>query len=106
MNHVTCDLCGRDLPGGGEVRYEVRLEVRAAYDPLDLSQEELKKDYRAEIAGVLRRLEGLSEQDAQGQVYRAFDFDLCPACQRRYVRDPLPRALLPPSGGAGPGASC
>jgi hypothetical protein len=93
MNHTTCDLCGRELFSAGEVRYEVRVEVRAAYDPLDLSEEDLEKDYRAEIAGVLRQLEGLSEGEAQGQVYRAFDFDRCPACQRRYVRDPLPKAL-------------
>jgi hypothetical protein len=93
-NHQTCDLCGRQLLARGGVRYEVRVEVRAAYDPSDLREEELAKGYRAEIARVLRQLEGLSEQDAQGQVYRAFDFDLCPACQRRYVRDPLPGALL------------
>jgi hypothetical protein len=95
MNHVTCDLCGRGLVGAGEVRYEVRLEVRAAYDPLDLGQEEPGKDYRAEIARVLRRLEGLSEEQAQDQVYRAFDFDLCSSCQRRYVRDPPPRGARP-----------
>jgi hypothetical protein len=106
MDHVSCDLCGRGLPARGGVRYEVRVEVRAAYDPLGLSEEELREDYRAEIAGVLRQLEGLSEAEAQGQVYRAFDFDLCPACQRHYVRGPLPGAPLPPSGGAGPGAPC
>src|SRR5262249_52422592 len=60
MNHITCDLCGKDLPTGGKVRYEVRIEVKAAYDPASLGAEDLKKDYRAEIAQVLRRLEGLS----------------------------------------------
>lgn len=85
MNHSTCDGCGGELLTDSEVRYEVRIEVKAAYDPLEISAEDLEKDYRAEIAQVLRQLEGLSVTEAQNQVYRAFDFDLCPACQRRYL---------------------
>jgi hypothetical protein len=95
MNHITCDLCGRDLPTSGEVRYEVRIEVKAAYDAASLAKEDLEKDYRAEIAKVLRRLEGLSAVEAQDQVYRAFDFDLCAGCQRRYIENPLPDPLPP-----------
>ena len=91
MHHLTCDLCGRPLFRDAEVRYEVRIEVKAAYDPLALTDEDLEKDYRQEIARLLSQLEGASEVEAQDQVYRAFDFDLCPACQRRYVREPLPR---------------
>jgi hypothetical protein len=97
MNHVTCDLCGRELSRPSGVRYEVRIEVRAAYDPLRLTPEDLQRDYRAEIAEVLRQLEGLSTRQAQDQVYRAFDFDLCPVCQKQYVQGPLPRLALPPA---------
>jgi hypothetical protein len=79
MNHSTCDGCGEALLTDSEVRYEVRIEVKAAYDPLEISAEGLEKNYRVEIAKVLRQLEGLSVTDAQNQVYRAFDFDLCPA---------------------------
>jgi hypothetical protein len=93
MNHQTCDLCGRELAESEGVRYEVRIEVKAAYDPLDLTDKDLEKDHRAEIAEILRRLEGISEEEAQDQVYRAFDFDLCPPCQRRYLREPLPKPL-------------
>ena len=57
-----------------EVRYEVRIEVKAAYDPLEISAEDIDRDYRTEIANVLRQLEGLSVAEAQNQVYRAFDF--------------------------------
>src|SRR5262249_35933129 len=53
MNHLTCDLCGKDFEAEEEVRYEVRIEVKAAYDPLRLAAEDLNKDYRAEIAKVL-----------------------------------------------------
>jgi hypothetical protein len=90
MNHLTCDLCGTDLRAEGEVRYEVCIEVKAAYDPLNVGAEDLAKDHRAQIVEVLRQLEGLSTPEVQDQVYRAFHFDLCPACQRRYVENPLP----------------
>jgi hypothetical protein len=49
------------------------------------SAEDMEKDYRAEIAKVLRQLEGLSVTEAQNQVYRTFDFDLCPTCQGQYI---------------------
>jgi hypothetical protein len=94
MNHLTCDGCGAKLLAASEVRYEVRIEVKAAYDPLEISTEEQAKDYRAEIAQVLRQLEGLSATEAQNQVYRAFDFDLCPACQRRYLSSLLSGVFL------------
>jgi hypothetical protein len=95
MNHSRCDGCGGELLTDSEVRFEVRIEVKAAYDPLEVSAEDLQKDYRAEIAKVLRQLEGLSAAEAQNQVYRAFDFDLCPACQRRYLGNLLAGVFLP-----------
>jgi hypothetical protein len=95
MNHARCDGCGNELLTDGEVRYEVRIEVKAAYDPLDISAADLAKDYRAEIAQVLRQLEGLSLTEAQNQVYRALEFDLCPACQRRYIARLLSGVFVP-----------
>ncbi len=91
MNHQTCDLCGQELLAKSEVRYEVRIEVKAAYDPLEITEEDLNRDIRGEIAKVLQQLEGISEEEAQNEVYRQFEFDLCPACQRTYLKDPLPR---------------
>ena len=89
MNHRTCDLCGKEMLKDSEARYEVKIEIKAAYDPMDVSEEDLNQDFRAEIAKVLQQLEGLSLADAQNQVYRLFEFDLCPSCQRNYVRNPL-----------------
>ena len=43
MNHQTCDLCGQELLARSEVRYEVRIEVKAAYDPLEITEEDLVK---------------------------------------------------------------
>jgi hypothetical protein len=89
MHHRTCDLCGEELLKESEVRYEVKIEVRAAYDPLRITDADLAKDFRQEIARVLQQLEGLSLAEAQNQVYRLFEFDLCPACQRAYIQNPL-----------------
>jgi hypothetical protein len=94
MDHSTCDSCGRQLLVESEVRYEVAIEVKAAYDPLEISADDLSRYYRAEIARVLRQLEGLSSEEAENGVYRVFAFDLCPACQRRYIKEPLPRMPL------------
>jgi hypothetical protein len=88
-DHQNCDRCGAMLPGSRGVRYEVRMEVKAAYDPLSLNADDLSKDYRPEIEAVLRAMSGLAEEEAQNQVYRVFEFDLCVACQRRWIANPL-----------------
>jgi len=51
----------------------------------------LAQNVRAEIAKLIQQLQGISEEEAQNEVYRQFEFDLCGVCQRRYVREPLPR---------------
>lgn len=93
MNHLTCDLCKREMQIDGQVRYEVRIEVKAAYDPLDLDAA-APPDYRAEIARLLQQLERLSDQEIEDRVYRTFAFDLCSTCQPRYIDNPLGVAPL------------
>jgi hypothetical protein len=93
MSQRTCDLCGQELLENSGVRYEVRIEVQAAYEPLNLSEDDLSRDFQAEIAKVLQELENVSLAEAQNQVYRKFEFDLCPECQRGFVRDPLAISL-------------
>jgi hypothetical protein len=89
MNHRICDHCGKELLKDNEVRYEVKIEIKAAYDPLNVTDRDLEKDFRQEIARVLQQLQNLSLAEAQDQVYRLFEFDLCPACQRAYIENPL-----------------
>ena len=91
MNHLTCDLCGKALLIDEAVRYEARIQVYAAYDPLELTPDDLDQDHRAQIRALLEKLEGLDPQEIEDSVHKEFLFDLCMACQRRYLRDPLPR---------------
>ncbi|MBM4036338.1 MAG: hypothetical protein FJ291_31775 [Planctomycetes bacterium] len=91
MNRLSCDLCGAALLAGEPVRYEVRIQVYAAYDPLELTPDDLARDHRAEIRALLERLQDADPAELEESVYKDFRFDLCMACQRRYVRAPLPR---------------
>jgi hypothetical protein len=94
-NHSTCDGCGCEVLNARKVRYEIKIEVTAAYDPLVLNDEDLQRDYRAEIARVLAQLDEVSTEEAQNQVHRVFDFDLCLPCQRRYIDKLASGVFLP-----------
>ncbi len=95
MDHLTCDLCGKALLTAESVRYEVRIQVYAAYHPLELTPDDLRRDQRPEIHALLDRLRNADPTELEESVYKEFLFDLCMACQRRYVCAPLARAAAP-----------
>ena len=92
MDHLTCDRCGRGLLLDAPVRYEVKIEVKAAYDPLEMTEEDLA-NAEEELKKVLAQLRDYSAKEAQDEVYRAFAFDLCATCQREFLSAPLGRPL-------------
>ena len=89
MEGLVCDACNETLLVDSTVRYIVKVEGFAAYDPLELTSEDLDKDWPNEIKRTVAELEQLDSEAAQDQVHRTFQFDLCPKCWQRYVRDPL-----------------
>jgi hypothetical protein len=93
---LVCDACGATLLLESDVRYVLRMEGHAAYDPMEVTREDLERDLRAEMRALLETLSGLSAEEAQDQVYRSFDFDLCPRCWRAFLDDPL-RGLRRPA---------
>ncbi len=88
MDRLTCDRCGRGLLLDAPVRYEVDIQVKAAYDPLELTEEDLA-GAEAELKRLIERLKTYSPDAAQDEVYRRFRFDLCATCQTSYLKDPL-----------------
>ncbi len=88
---LACDLCGKTLMADEDVRYVVRIEVFAAADPMELTEEDLKKDLRKALRDLIVRMEHMDPEKAQDSVYRSFHFEACPACQKEYRRDPLRR---------------
>lgn len=91
MSELACDRCDRSLLAFEDVRYEVRIEVKAAYDPMELNPGAQPSDLRDEIARLIEATAGMSADEIEATVYKEFQFDLCLRCQREFLRDPLPR---------------
>lgn len=89
MNGVSCDRCSKGLLIDEPVRYQVFIRVQAAYDPLEITAEDLARDLDAEMRATLEKLKTVSPDAAQDEVVRDFRFDLCMACQKEYLKSPL-----------------
>ncbi|MBM4019423.1 MAG: hypothetical protein FJ288_14060 [Planctomycetes bacterium] len=93
MIHYTCDLCGRTLRADQDTRYEVKVEVYAAYDPMEVTSDDLGKDPAGEIEDLLGQMKDMDAEELEGQVYKSFRYDLCPECQAAFLKDPLGKAM-------------
>ncbi|MCK6482313.1 MAG: hypothetical protein HUU06_12250 [Planctomycetaceae bacterium] len=96
MHGLTCDRCGKNLLVDEEVRYLLRLEIVAAYDPPEIMPADLERDFDAEIRRLVRSMEGRDAVELEEEVAAVRRFDLCPPCRRALLADPL--------GGGGGGA--
>lgn len=83
-----CDGCGRALREQ-DLRYNVTIEVRAAFNEIQISLADLVRDHREELLELIARLKDRDPQELEEQVYKRVTLDLCPACQAAYIRAPL-----------------
>jgi hypothetical protein len=86
---LSCDRCGKTLLVEEDVRYVCEMRLYAAYDTLELTRGDLEKDHRAEIARLCAEIERRDPESLMDEVARALKFDLCPACHRKLLADPL-----------------
>jgi hypothetical protein len=93
MIHFTCDLCGKTLLADEDTRYVVKIEVYAAYDPMEITGEDLAEDRTDEMQGLFEEMEGMDAEDLEAGVFKMFRYDLCPECHAAYLKDPLGRTL-------------
>jgi hypothetical protein len=89
MLHITCDLCGKEILPGEDSRYVVKLEVYAAHDPTEITDADLDEDHMEAVSQLLRDMEDNLEDSELAPAYKKFRYDLCPECQKKFVRDPL-----------------
>jgi hypothetical protein len=91
MLHFSCDLCGKELLVEEDLRYVAKIEVYAAYDPLEITEDDLEDDHMEEIGELIKSMEHMDQQELEDQVYKSFRFDLCPECHKKFLKDPLGR---------------
>jgi hypothetical protein len=89
MYHFICDRCGKGLLIGEDVRYEVTIEIKSAYDPLELTRDDLRKNFNDEILRLLDRMKDKDPQELEDEVYKIFKFDICLRCQKEIIKNPL-----------------
>jgi len=90
-----CDICGRKIKQK-EIRYELKIELKAAYDKLEITLFDLMRDHQKEYEKLIRKIkeEKLDAEKLQEDIYKRFDFHLCRDCQQRYIRKPLPEGAF------------
>lgn len=89
MIRFRCDGCGLDLARDGSNHYIVRIEAFAAAGKLEFTEQDAQRDHQAEIRRVLAELASRPPDEIEDQVYRALRYDLCPACHRKFLENPL-----------------
>jgi hypothetical protein len=95
MIHYSCDRCKRPLDADTELRYEVRLEVRAVMDCDGARRPDEDRDHLLDLQEILARQEDLEDDQMGEDVYQRESYDLCPACYRKFMKNPLGRELAP-----------
>ena len=89
MQHITCDLCGKELRPGEDHRYVVKIEAYAAHDPAEITEADLDEDHMEALSQTLRELEENEASPELTEPYKNFRYDLCADCHKRFVQNPL-----------------
>lgn len=90
MIHYSCDLCRRELDPNDDLRYIVKIEVSAAFDPTATYDDEDDRNHLQEIQDILERLEDCGD-GVGAEIYQKMQFDLCPECREKFAKHPLGR---------------
>ena len=88
MKRRVCDRCGGRIKKNA-LRYIAKIQVYAAYDPLEITFEDLLRDHTAEIEEIVKECENMTEEELMRDIYVEFHFNLCRLCQQIYVANPL-----------------
>src|SRR5258708_3522368 len=92
MIHYSCDCCKRALDAD-DLRYVVKNEVFAGFDPSAMDDMEDESDQLQEIQEILQRCEDAADPQIGNDVYEQLRFDLCTECRRKFIKNPLGREL-------------
>jgi len=74
MIKYSCDMCKREIDPSEQLRYVVKVEIHAAFDPLEIDEDD--RDHLQEIQDILERLEDADSDEVGDDVYQQLRFDL------------------------------
>lgn len=85
----VCHRCGAQLTPGEGSFYVVRIEAFADPTPPPVDTATPLGEIGREIDDLVRRMEGLSEQELMDQVYRKLVVLLCVPCFHQWIEKPV-----------------
>ena len=88
MIHYSCDRCKRSIELDEEIRYSVKIEVQVALDTSEYETHE-DREHLEELHEILERLDDSEKEEISQFAYHVRRFDLCSACHREYIQNPL-----------------
>ena len=91
MIHYSCDMCKRPMDPENDLRYVVKLEVYAAFDPLSSDDADDDRDCLQELHEILERVDDAADDNVGDDVYQQLRFDVCPECHQKLLKNPLGR---------------
>jgi hypothetical protein len=94
MIQYSCDLCKRPLDPEDDLRYVVKIEVYAAFDPLCMEEPEADSDHLDDLDEIIEQLDDLSSEAIGEDICQRLRFDLCPECRKKFLASPLGRKAL------------
>jgi (p)ppGpp synthase/HD superfamily hydrolase len=80
---MQCAACLATIPDGQQ-RYTLRVDLFAAVDNLDLTEEEIERDRSDEIRQLIERLSKMEPEEIKEESERIFErrvFTLCAVCR-------------------------
>jgi len=89
MIHYSCDMCKRPMDPENDLRYVVKLEVYAAFDPLSVDDAEDDRDCLQDLHDILERVDDAADETIGDDVYQQLRFDVCPECRQKLLKNPL-----------------
>jgi hypothetical protein len=76
-----CHSCGREV-SKDDILYEIKIEIYAKPGPIEISEEDLGRDYIGEIDRLIEEMGEMDTEELSDQVYECYQFDLCASCRQ------------------------
>ncbi len=92
MIRYVCDMCKREIDPIRETHYQVKIEIAAAFDPVEEGEPD-DRDHLEEIHDLLERFD-VQNEEAFEPAHVVLTFDLCSKCRRSFLRNPLGRGTV------------